>query len=201
MGGLVEVAFHRTGGNRRMVSQGRQESEHSEGCSRLVFPQTLAEKVPCPCPTISKVNLISGHNDELTYTALQRAPVDIIATQLANRHGGVLVCVHLNKSKAAIRLEASLNNVSKILEQGNKVILGGIWRKVANVDGGLPLGSLLHNHIVALDTVGWEMVVAERRSRSKSSRHHGLLLGDRWLALLIRPVTAYRAGSEPLSIH
>lgn len=53
---LVEVAFHRTGGSRRMVSQGSQESEHSEGCSQLVSPQTLAEMVPCPYPTVLKVS-------------------------------------------------------------------------------------------------------------------------------------------------
>lgn len=61
MGVLAEVAFHRTEGSRRMVSQGTQESGHSEGCSRSEFPRTLAEKAPCPYPTIMKVSLISGH--------------------------------------------------------------------------------------------------------------------------------------------
>ena len=52
MGVLVEVAFHRTEGSRRMVSQGTQEFEHSEGCSLWEFPQTLVEMAPCLCPTI-----------------------------------------------------------------------------------------------------------------------------------------------------
>ena len=73
------------------------------------------------------------------------------------------MCVHLDKSKAAIGLEASLDNVSKVLKERNKVILSRIWRKVANIAGGLPLGRLLHNHIIRLDTVSWEVVVAKRR--------------------------------------
>lgn len=58
---LAEVAFHRTEGSRRMACQGMQESARSGGCSRWEFPQTLVEKAPCPCPTIMKVSVISGH--------------------------------------------------------------------------------------------------------------------------------------------
>ena len=86
--------------------------------------------------------------------------------------------VHLDEGEATICLEACLNDVAEVLEERYEVVLGGVWSEVADVTGGLPSGSLLNNHIVALNTVGWEVMVTERRGRSHSHSRHGLLLGD-----------------------
>lgn len=86
--------------------------------------------------------------------------------------------IHLDKRKATISLEACLNNVAKVLEERYEVVLGGVRSEVADVTGSLPSRSLLDNHIVALDAVGWEVMVAERCRRSHTHRRHGLLLGD-----------------------
>ena len=133
--------------------------------------------------------------------ALQWATVDIIATELADSHGGVLVGVHFDESKAAVRLEASLNNVTEVLEERNKIVLSGVWGKVSDVTGSLPLWSLLDDHVVALNAVGWEVMMTEWSGWSQSSGGHHLLLRDGWLALLIGPVAANGARTEPLAIH
>lgn len=74
-------------------------------------------------PLNSRVSLesFSHLRERTTHTALERATINIIAIQLADRHCCVLVCVHLNECEASIRLEASLNHVTKILEEWDKV--------------------------------------------------------------------------------
>lgn len=109
--------------------------------------------------------------------------------------------VHLDEGKPSVGLEPSLDNVAKVLEQRNKVILSSVGREVANVNGCLPLGGLLDNHIVALDTMGREMVVAIRSSRGHSHRSHRSLLRDRGLALLVGPIATDRTGTKPFTIH
>lgn len=136
-----------------------------------------------------------------TYAALQRAPIDIISAELANSHGGIFMGVHLDECKATVGLESCLNNEPEILEQGNEIILGGIRCEVSDVAGCLPLGSLLNNHVIALHTVCWEMVVTERSSWSHSHSCHSLLLRDRGLSLLVGPVATNCARTEPLAIH
>lgn len=49
--------------------------------------------------------------------------------------------------------------------------------------------------------MGWEVVVTERSSWGHSSGDHGLLLGHRWLSLLVGPVATNSSGAEPLAIH
>ena len=133
--------------------------------------------------------------------ALQGTTVDVIATELADSHGGILVGVHLDESKAAVRLKASLNNVTEVLEERNKIVLGGVWGKVSDVTGSLPLWSLLDDHVVALNSVGWKVVVTEWSGWSQSSGGHHLLLGDGWLPLLVGPVAANSTRTEPLTVH
>lgn len=111
------------------------------------------------------------------------------------------MCIHLDESKSTISLESRLNNVSKVLEQGNQIILGGIWGEVADVASGLPSRGLLDNHVVALDTMSREMMVTKWSSRGHAHRRHGLLLGDGWLALLVGPVAADGARSKPFTVH
>lgn len=133
--------------------------------------------------------------------ALQWATVDVVATELADSHGGVLMGVHLNESKAAVGLEASLNNVAEVLEERNKIVLSGVWGKVSDVTGSLPLWSLLDDHVVALNSMSGKVVMAEWSRWSQSSGGHHLLLGDGWLSLLVGPVAANSTRSEPLTIH
>lgn len=45
------------------------------------------------------------------------------------------------------------------------------------------------------------MVMPKGGGRSHAHGHHCLLLGDRWLAFLIRPVAANRTRSEPFPVH
>lgn len=69
--------------------------------------------------------------------------------------------VHFDECKSTISLESGLNNVTKILEEGNEVVLSCVRREIANVASCLPLGGLLYNHVVALNSVSWEVMVAE----------------------------------------
>ena len=109
--------------------------------------------------------------------------------------------VHLDEGEAAISLEASLNNVTKVLEKRNEIVLGGVGSKIANIAGCLPSRSLLDNHVIALNTMGWEVVMAKGGGWSHSHGRHGLLLRDGWLTLLICPVAANCSGAKPLAIH
>jgi len=111
------------------------------------------------------------------------------------------VSVHLHKSKATVGLKARLRDISEVLEQWHKVILGRIRRKVANIAGGLPLRGLRHDHVIASTSMRWEVMVTEWRSRRHSHCGHRLLLGDGWLAFLVGPVATNRTRSEPLPIH
>ena len=115
---------------------------------------------------------------EQTYAALQGTSVDVVTVQLANSHGSVLVRVHLDKSETTVRLEAGLGDIAKVLEQRNKVVLGGVGGEVANVASGLPLGSLGKDGVVGLNALGRELVVlAERTGRGNTHLGHDLLLG------------------------
>lgn len=136
-----------------------------------------------------------------TYTALQRTTIDIVAIQLANSHRGILVRLHLNKGEATVSLETSLEDIAKVLEQRHEIALGGVGCEVADVAGGLPLRGLLHNHVVALDTLGREVVMTKGSGWGHAHSGHSLLLRDRGLSLLVGPVAANRTRAEPLAIH
>jgi hypothetical protein len=138
---------------------------------------------------------------QFTYAALQRTAVNLVAVELANGVGGVLVGVHLDKSKATVTLEASLGDVAKVLEERDKVVLSGVGSQVSDVASGLPGRSLLNDHLVGVGTLGGEAVVAEGSGRGHAHLSHGLLLRVRGLALLVGPVTADGARTEPLAVH
>lgn len=138
---------------------------------------------------------------QYTYAALERTTIYIVAAQLADCHGGILVGVHLDERKATISLEASLNDIAEVLEQGDKVVLGGVRGEVADIASCLPSWGLLDDHVVALNAVGWEVMVAERSGWSHAHCRHSLLLGDRWLTLLVGPVAPDCARSKPFTVH
>ena len=96
-----------------------------------------------------------------TYTALEGAAIDIIATQLTDCHCCVLVSIHLNKCKTSICLKPRLNNKTEVLEQWNEIILGGVWSQIANIASRLPGGSLRNNHVIALNAMSWEVMMSK----------------------------------------
>ena len=142
-----------------------------------------------------------GTEKRCTYAALQGPTVDIVAVELADSHGGVLMRIHLDEREATVGLEAGFGDVTKVLEERYKVRLRGVRREVANVAGGLPLRGLLHNHIEALHAVGGEVVVSKGGSRCHAHGRHGLLLGDGGLPFLVGPVTADSSRAKPFAVH
>lgn len=112
------------------------------------------------------------------YAAFERTTINIVAAQLADGHRCVLMRIHLDECETTISLEARLDNVTEVLEERNEVVLGSVRGEVADVACGLPSGSLLDNHVVALDAVGWEVVVTKRSRGSHAHGRHGLLLRD-----------------------
>jgi hypothetical protein len=86
--------------------------------------------------------------------------------------------IHLHECKATIGLETSFKDIAEVLKEGDQVILGGVGGEVAHVASSLPLGSLLSNHIIALNAVGGEVVVSERSSRRHTHSNQSLLLRD-----------------------
>ena len=84
--------------------------------------------------------------------------------------------VHLQESESTVCLQTGFNNIAKVLEQWDEVGLGGVGSKISNIAGGLPLRGLSDDHVIAIGTVGWEVMVAEWCSRSHAHRSHSLLL-------------------------
>lgn len=109
--------------------------------------------------------------------------------------------IHFDEGKSAVSLQAGLNDVAKILEERNKVVLSRVRSQITHIAGGLPLGSLLDDHIVALDAVRGEMVVAECRGRGDSHGGHCLLLRDGRLSLLVGPIATDGTRAKPLAVH
>jgi hypothetical protein len=178
-----------------------QELVHLEGYSLVEIHQIQLGLEPCPYPTKSKLAHGKLRGCVITCAAFQRSAVDIVATQLADCHSSILMGVHLDKGKTSIGLETSLDHVSKVLEERNKVVLGGVGSEVTNIAGGLPSWGLLNNHVVALHAVGREVVMAKGGGWSHSHCGHGLLLRDGWLALLVSPVAADCSRTKPFTIH
>lgn len=143
----------------------------------------------------------SAQQKGYTYAALQRSPIDVVPRKLADSHRSILMGIHLNKGKSSVSLEPSLDNITEVLEQRNKIILSSVGREIADVNSCLPLRGLLDNHIVTLDTMSREMVMAIRSSRGHSHSSHRRLLRDRGLALLVGPVATDCTGTKPFTIH
>jgi hypothetical protein len=159
-----------------------------------------SEDGPCPTRRKGKLRKDSKGNTS-TYAALQRPPVDIVAVELTDGHGGILMSVHLDEGKPTIRLEARLGDVAKVLEEGHQISLRGVGREIANVARSLPLGSLRNHHVVALNTVRGEVVMSEGGGGCHSHGRHGLHLGHGRLTLLICPVATDGARTEPFTVH
>jgi len=63
----------------------------------------IGQWVDDPCPTSPESvseNVPKGENG--TYATLEGPTVDVVATQLANRHGRVLMSIHLDEREATI---------------------------------------------------------------------------------------------------
>lgn len=52
----------------------------------------------------------------MTYAALQRPTIDVVATELADGARSVLVRIHFYKCKPSVGLETSLLNISEALK-------------------------------------------------------------------------------------
>jgi len=137
----------------------------------------------------------------ITYAALERTAMNIVAVQLANSHRSVLVRIHLDEGESAVGLETGLDDVTKVLEQRHKIILRRVGGEISNVASRLPSRRLADNHVIAVDSMGWEVVMAIRRGRRHAHLLHGLLLSDRGLALLVCPIAADGPGTKPFAIH
>ncbi len=137
----------------------------------------------------------------MTYAALEGTPIHVVPIKLTDGHGGVLMRVHLDEGEAAIGLEARLDDETEVLEQRHEIVLTGVGREVADVAGRLPLGRLLHHHVVALDTMGGEVVMAVRGGGGHAHGGHLGLLRHRRLSLLIGPVATDGARSQPFAVH
>jgi len=111
------------------------------------------------------------------------------------------VSVHFDESKSTVGLETCFGDISKVLEERDQVRLRSVWSQVADIASSLPLGSLRNNHVIALDALGWEVVVSERSCWCHAHGCHCLLLGDGGLALLVRPVAANGTRPKPFSVH
>lgn len=111
------------------------------------------------------------------------------------------MCVHLDKGKAAVGLEARLDNKAKVLEQRNHIVGSRVRSEVTNIAGGLPAGGLGEDNVVASNAMRRELVVAERCGRCQAHSLHRLLLSHRRLAFLVGPVAANGARAKPFTIH
>ncbi len=190
--------YHHTEDSR---SRGSQRLGHSEGCR--VGQDQIPGSESCPCPTGYMLATWGecGYEYSSTHAALQRPSINIVSVHLADSQRGVLVSVHLDKSKATVRLEARLNNIAKVLEQGDNVVGGRVGRQVANIDGSLPVRRLSLNDVVATDTMGGELVVAKGGGGRQAHSLHRLLLSHGWLSLLVGPVATDGTRAEPLAVH
>ena len=100
------------------------------------------------------------------------------ATELANGVCSILMSIHLDKSKATIRLETGLGNVAKVREEGHQIIRCRVGGEIADIAGRLPLRSLLNHHVVAAGPMCRKVMVTKRRSRRHAHVGHSLLLRD-----------------------
>jgi hypothetical protein len=80
----------------------------------------------------------------LNRAALHRGPL-----QADNGHGCVLVRVELDKGKAAIGLQADVDDVAEALKEGREVVLRDVGDEVADVDGRVVGRRLLDDDLVA----------------------------------------------------
>lgn len=109
--------------------------------------------------------------------------------------------IHLDECKAAVGLETRLDDVAEVLEKGHEVILSGVGSQVADIAGRLPSRGLGDNHVIAVNSVGREVVVSIRSGGSKTHLLHSLLLSDGGLTLLVGPVATNGTRSKPFAIH
>lgn len=87
-------------------------------CLRLL--RRIAVKLACwgtvfspLCPRVKNAKL---GGLLMTYAALQRPTIDVVATELADGARSVLVRIHFYKCKPSVGLETSLLNISEALK-------------------------------------------------------------------------------------
>jgi hypothetical protein len=136
----------------------------------------------------------------LAPTTLDRASVDHLSLQLNDSQCSVLVSVELDEGEPAIGLHAYFGKIANGLEQRDKVSLRAIRNKVADVDSGVVLRSLLDDGVVrkraALEINGSRSASATTGARGRSSGSCRCTL-----RLLVGPVDTDGARSEPLAVH
>lgn len=91
-----------------------------------------------------------------THAALERTAIDLVTAELTDGIGSVLMSIHLDECKTAVRLEASLCDIAKVLEQRHEIVLSCVRSEVTDVASSLPLRSLLDDHLVRLRSLSWE---------------------------------------------
>src|SRR6266851_8495022 len=97
------------------------------------------ERSRLQCTSISPV---------LAPAALDGASMDHLSLKLDNGHSGVLMRVQFDESEAAISLHTYLRQISDRLEQRDQIRLSAVRDEIANVDGRVVRGCLLHDRLV-----------------------------------------------------
>lgn len=125
-----------------------------------------------------------------------------LTLQLNDGHRGVLVSVELDERKTTVGLHANFGEVADGLEEGDEVRLGAVRDKIADVNGGVEGRGLLDHGLVREGTA---LEVDRRRSTASTSASWASrgATAD-WqaaLGLLVGPVDADGAGSEPFAVH
>lgn len=127
----------------------------------------------------------------------EHAAVELDAAQVGNGHGSTLVTVILDKGVATVLLVLEVDNVSKVLQHGHQIVRAGEWRQVTNVDGGLPVGSLMENHVVA---VGINHTHGGRVARVTTVAN--IRVHDVGVLLLLRgPIASDGSAAQPFTVH
>ena len=117
------------GGSLRVGGLGETTGRLREATGGLLKASTGRRTVLAPLRILLALLQVTL-NSRSTYAALQRTAVNLVAVELADGVGGVLVGVHLDEGKATVRLEASLGDISEVLEQRDEVVLGGVGVKL-----------------------------------------------------------------------
>jgi hypothetical protein len=99
---------------------------------------------------------------------LDRPSMDHLSLKLDDSHCGVLVRVQLHKCETAISLHAYLRKISNRLEERDQIRLSAVRDEIANVDGSVVRGSLLHDCFVREGTAqevhrGWSSPATTHR--------------------------------------
>ena len=135
----------------------------------------------------------------LAPAALDGPTMDHLSLKLDDGHSGVLVSVQLDECEATISLHAYLRQIPDRLEERDQVRLSAVRDEIANVDGRVVRGGLLHDRLVREGATqeihrSWGSSATAHRGASRTG-------GGTTLSLLIGPVDTNGARAEPLAVH